>query len=902
MLSNTILRERPLITASVIPSTKPAVRRLYAVLEVIHKSNISPAHKAQAISALEAIKRETRDAGAAALIKSFVTCVCLVENIANIIDFLLEMGFDINIRFDLENRSAGASLLNTTCLHLAVLHNKPDKIRVLLQRGANPLLKDEDGETPLHCISDDQQIDSATIFLASLEASVREAVLNQQENKHGGTILMRAVTRGDSALTKTYITAGADVRQVDHYGYTALHWAAAYGARFAYSGKIEDPAPSTREFSNSIPVERKIRIAQYKEIVNLLLENGADLNIVAHNGNQPIHQAATFGIMTIIKQLIDAGANVNATNYFGTVIDNLIYAWKWGNLPEPEVHLRHLMSAGAYATNPALAIYFNTEGYTQPFEILCALAMLQHTRHPFIQAVRRDDIAYLRVNPAIDPILLSEGLFNAIALSPDHQFAICEYLLEQGADPNATLNKNSPLHVLAIMNNKKKLDLTNLLIIHGANIHTHGANDHGETLNNLYKAAEWTAIKAKVRGTATAKPSSSVSSKTTEAFKKVHEQIHQTLRAALDLLRNNAAEAVPQIPAEAQQQFAELERLAENNELWAEYTRLLSQYQYLCERIATVSRPQPAAETAEEITGEVLYVQQIRQRFSDLIARHQEADSAAKARIEQQIQYNLIHLLEAHAKSSRAAYHLRQLMVHAGHRLLADPSYLLELAELFKLSAATTAALDDDQVEQTLSRTICYQRYIVDPFIRHRQRPEFVDQRPPQEAIASFMAACQTLINAQAVLSAAGSPAYQDQAELARLAIYQLREFLRIHTEHSAWQHPVRDLLLARISDIAGEALATQFRRAVCEFGSEAIHNLYSIQIDNIAWESISTHRLRKAMELCRALIAAGVCTDTCYCRPPPASMRLRPLLAAIPQQQRHCQLQHRRRLARGAL
>lgn len=58
------------------------------------------------------------------------------------------------------------------------------------------------------------------------------------------------------------------------------------------------------------------------EIVQLLLGNGADINLINNSGNRPIYYACDLGNIELIKYLIEHGANFNDLN----IIDNLINA------------------------------------------------------------------------------------------------------------------------------------------------------------------------------------------------------------------------------------------------------------------------------------------------------------------------------------------------------------------------------------------------------------------------------------------------------------------------------------------------------------------------------------------------------------------------------------------------
>lgn len=51
-----------------------------------------------------------------------------------------------------------------------------------------------------------------------------------------------------------------------------------------------------------------------KECVNMLIEKGADVNIVDKNGNNGLHIAAKLGFFNIASLLLKNGANFNSSN------------------------------------------------------------------------------------------------------------------------------------------------------------------------------------------------------------------------------------------------------------------------------------------------------------------------------------------------------------------------------------------------------------------------------------------------------------------------------------------------------------------------------------------------------------------------------------------------------------
>jgi len=120
----------------------------------------------------------------------------------------------------------GAPVLNTrdpstgeTALHISVKAHQDNWVGFLLNKGADPEVKDRDGNTPLHdaALMGDQ---TAMTFLIGMNAKVNAT------NNNGETPLILAVHRKDIALVRQLVDAGADPRIQDTIaGKSALDYA-----------------------------------------------------------------------------------------------------------------------------------------------------------------------------------------------------------------------------------------------------------------------------------------------------------------------------------------------------------------------------------------------------------------------------------------------------------------------------------------------------------------------------------------------------------------------------------------------------------------------------------------------------------------------------------------------------
>lgn len=134
---------------------------------------------------------------------------------------------------------------------------------------------------------------------ASLEA--RRDGSGTDEGLGGMTPLTVATFWGKAAVVKLLLGAGADVGARDAAECTPLH-------------RAVDGIAATR---SSYAVERDNPEDQTEEIVNLLVQHGADLEARSKLGSTPLAEAAYMKYRLGVRALVAAGADVNARNSEG---------------------------------------------------------------------------------------------------------------------------------------------------------------------------------------------------------------------------------------------------------------------------------------------------------------------------------------------------------------------------------------------------------------------------------------------------------------------------------------------------------------------------------------------------------------------------------------------------------
>jgi len=156
-----------------------------------------------------------------------------------------------------------------TDLHFAVIECRMNKIRRLLERGADPNAESEAKITPLH----------------EAAKSCPEAI----------PILLKH---------------GADPHVRDKGGLTPLHVAALEGSAEAAKALIPHADVNIRDNENKTPLHLALEY-EHCDVAMLLLQHGADINVVDGDGRTPLHLASGAGCVEVVKLLLQRGADVS---------------------------------------------------------------------------------------------------------------------------------------------------------------------------------------------------------------------------------------------------------------------------------------------------------------------------------------------------------------------------------------------------------------------------------------------------------------------------------------------------------------------------------------------------------------------------------------------------------------
>jgi ankyrin repeat protein len=201
-----------------------------------------------------------------------------------------------------------AYLQKMTPLHSAIRAGKPEAVKFLIENGSNLDLKEDDGSTPLHLAAFEGRKDFCEWLIAG-KADVNSRDIDRL------TPLHMAARQGWLDLVELLVSKGADVNSEDEQGRTPGKMAAGEGYEEIVAFLISHGA---RNLNARMAVAGKIfRAAVFdtddrKQIEEILTKDSRLLNEQDDEGFTPLHLAALNANKEMLELFLAKGANVNA--------------------------------------------------------------------------------------------------------------------------------------------------------------------------------------------------------------------------------------------------------------------------------------------------------------------------------------------------------------------------------------------------------------------------------------------------------------------------------------------------------------------------------------------------------------------------------------------------------------
>lgn len=358
-------------------------------------------------------------------------CYASLEGKLDIVDFLLEKGADPLIGDNEGSQS----------LHNAAVGGHLDVVKRLMKAGITPDLQDDNGVNALHFALNYRRFQVADYLIDhTKDLEIR--------NNNGWTAMLYAVIAGDQKCVEKLIKRGAKVNARTNSGLVPLHSAASYGNYNIFKLLVDNGADiHAKNDDGQTPIFWALN-PNCISVAKLLIEKGADVTMKDSRGATPFHNACQRGSVQMAQLHLKHGADLHAMDDGGwTPLIYASFAHRGADI------VKFLLEQGAKVNvkPPKGAEYFRSA-------LHCAVAGGSL------------DAAKLLVDHGADiDALDSEGATPLLTAVARGRMDIAEYLVEKGCDLDAkdTFLSRSPLHGAAIMGHS---ELASLMIDKGADV------------------------------------------------------------------------------------------------------------------------------------------------------------------------------------------------------------------------------------------------------------------------------------------------------------------------------------------------------------------------------------------------------------------------------------------------
>jgi ankyrin repeat protein len=279
-------------------------------------------------------------------------------------------------------------------LHAAAEEGQLEVVKMLLGMNADLGQLDEHGRTPLMYAAEEGHLSVVQLFVE------KGAKVNQQD-KEGRTALAYAAEERQTEVVRFLLDKGADLSLRDKNGHSALDHAAEENA-----GEVVKLFLSTKEGAKQVRENVSILLNASEEgalpVVRQLKEAGANINAAGENGTTPLMAASEEGQEQVVQYLLSAGVEVNAKNKQGWTA--LAFAARENQAETIRLLLAKKAELEARCTYRSMSSYGNTNNPTT--------IVLYEGSTPLMVAVEENAVESIKV------------------------------LLENGANVNATISKS----------------------------------------------------------------------------------------------------------------------------------------------------------------------------------------------------------------------------------------------------------------------------------------------------------------------------------------------------------------------------------------------------------------------------------------------------------------------------
>lgn len=369
-----------------------------------------------------------------------------------------------------------------TPLHIAANYGSVGSIRKLTRLGANINAKNVNGMTPLHIAAITDKRESVVALLEYVLPSLEKdtfgkTALDYAKEKFGvdNELTLSIADYGEVCFLYPFLKENEQIfrtklAETEHKGgkLQFLIYKEAIENKRQEIIKVLLEEGVNPKITNQITKQTPLHVAAAVGVVSIikqLIENEADIDAVDNEGNTPLHMAAQNCQYQAVSELITRGAIVKENNDGKTAID--LCRDSSDELPQKTKTFSYLVKMIGY--NIAISKIENSKELLS-FLKLNKKVIKKHGETLIFDAIAKDKadvVDFLLLNRVDSNCRDKEGKTPLICAVEQNKFEIAKQLLVYSADVNLTIESTgqTPLHIAA---EKGYFDILELLLQNNA--------------------------------------------------------------------------------------------------------------------------------------------------------------------------------------------------------------------------------------------------------------------------------------------------------------------------------------------------------------------------------------------------------------------------------------------------
>lgn len=258
-----------------------------------------------------------------------------IEEMAEVVTLLLKSGASLDLKDDAPPYCRFSSPIK-------VSRSRPKDRRSILT-GAS----DGFGYTALQIATSNKHTRCMEVVLQN------GASIHDIEPRYGDTVLHWATLANGKDVLQTLLQAGANIEAENKLGQTALHIAAEQGSAAMVKMLLDAGADANATACRGdTPLHRALRSSILKDgdtgsKIKMLLQAGSEIKAKNEPGQIALFVAILDGPVAMAKMLLDAGADINATDCWGEKPLHYAARWRLTTGEETTSRIEMLLQAGS---------------------------------------------------------------------------------------------------------------------------------------------------------------------------------------------------------------------------------------------------------------------------------------------------------------------------------------------------------------------------------------------------------------------------------------------------------------------------------------------------------------------------------------------------------------------------